>query len=733
MKINSTVATVETSAVFDTTTRMSVEDESLVFILSSLTNLYSNREAAVLRETAGNAYDSHILAGQTRPVEVTLPTALNPSLVIRDYGVGMSRDELVNIYSKYGASTKRDTNKQIGAFGLGAKSPLALVDQFTVVSVKDGIKNTVLISKGTDGVGGLNFLPEKATDEANGVTVDIPIPDAGKMVRASEDMFSGWPLGSVLINGAAPKFSIHDTAQSNKIADAGWTAVSPERWGNTVVKAFIGPVLYTIELNEAFNDYSTRQEALGIINGFRSTDVYLNLPIGSVELTPSRENLVYNDISRTGILAALDEFNRQYTISIETELNKIEDRTKAFGFIANHVRNGAFPNGLSWKGESLPAWEETGVDSWTIGVVDLDATSAKYTTPEKYNLLSYQLHNSLMSLKSSVVVQNVKDLEATKRHVRDYVRSTGERVIKFAFTEGAVTNPWLAVAIGSTIEASELADQARAYRVEADRKAREFAKLGLTSGRIKANEKFSTIEALSSSWYSKKFTVTERAANTFTEDTKVMYLMVDETVDAVNHKLNHAIRESVSATGGGFGRRADGLELVIAELLKSDKDVALIKLPKGRNLSKFKEIFPKAVPVAEVVIEFVNTTRLNSTDLEKEWFSVNMHKELDYAILLNEEVVSRVGEISNVDTRAWVLAGANNGHRKASAAIGALASSSRTIPSEALTTAVKEYVDSVKVAQTKGNRNYGLLKSVQKFDATDVIEYVNMKDAQANK
>ena len=43
-----------------------------------------------------------------------------------------TEEEVQEIYSRYGASTKTDDLDQIGAYGLGAKSPLAYGNEFTV-------------------------------------------------------------------------------------------------------------------------------------------------------------------------------------------------------------------------------------------------------------------------------------------------------------------------------------------------------------------------------------------------------------------------------------------------------------------------------------------------------------------------------------------------------------------------------------------------------------------------
>ena len=73
---------------------------------------------AVLREVTTNALDAHVAAGVTRPSRST-PTELAPVLTIKDYGVGLSVEDIRNIFSQYGASTKRETNDQVGSLGLG--------------------------------------------------------------------------------------------------------------------------------------------------------------------------------------------------------------------------------------------------------------------------------------------------------------------------------------------------------------------------------------------------------------------------------------------------------------------------------------------------------------------------------------------------------------------------------------------------------------------------------------
>src|SRR4051812_4240346 len=113
---------------------MSIDPEAEEMVIKSLTDLYNDPEYAVVREYSTNAWDAHVEAGVTRPVEITLPTRWDPVLKIQDFGIGMTADDMRDTYSKYGTSTKRTTNSQTGMLGFGCKSALTYTQAFTVES-----------------------------------------------------------------------------------------------------------------------------------------------------------------------------------------------------------------------------------------------------------------------------------------------------------------------------------------------------------------------------------------------------------------------------------------------------------------------------------------------------------------------------------------------------------------------------------------------------------------------
>lgn len=141
--------------------------------------LYSNPIRTLTQEYLSNARDSHREAGSAdKPIRVTLPTKLDSVLKIRDFGVGLSKDRVRDVFVNYGISTKRKDNVQTGGFGLGAKSAWAYTDSFTVTSYYNGTCSTYVAHTGKSSNGTFELINECDTNEPNGVEVQIPVKEA---------------------------------------------------------------------------------------------------------------------------------------------------------------------------------------------------------------------------------------------------------------------------------------------------------------------------------------------------------------------------------------------------------------------------------------------------------------------------------------------------------------------------------------------------------------------------
>jgi hypothetical protein len=147
---NGATTTLESTMTPEATIGMTIDEGAMAHIMSVLTDLYSDPIAAVIREYSTNGYDAHVEAGITRPIEVNLPSVYAQTFTVRDYGLGLDLDDLYRIYSRYGASTKRESNDVVGMLGLGCKSGLTFTNQFSMCLSRMAFRSPPLcISKRT--------------------------------------------------------------------------------------------------------------------------------------------------------------------------------------------------------------------------------------------------------------------------------------------------------------------------------------------------------------------------------------------------------------------------------------------------------------------------------------------------------------------------------------------------------------------------------------------------------
>ncbi len=137
--------------------------------------IYTNPVDSTVREVISNAIDSQV-PNNKKDVPITI--ILNEQLVVKDSGTGITPEKMVMIAS-YGESDKRESNDQVGAFGLGFKSPFSIADQFVVSTIYEQNNSRWSINYvcSLDDKGGRIYpLNEPSpTKEKTGTTIKIPI------------------------------------------------------------------------------------------------------------------------------------------------------------------------------------------------------------------------------------------------------------------------------------------------------------------------------------------------------------------------------------------------------------------------------------------------------------------------------------------------------------------------------------------------------------------------------
>lgn len=187
-QINNVVTNTESTGSFG------VNIDSFMYdILSS--GIYKDKPLAVVRELVANALDSHKSAKQKEPVVIYAPTEVDPTLIIEDKGTGLSVEDTYKYFFTYGGSDKRNSDNDIGGFGLGCKSPLAYSDAFTLEVTFGGVKTVYSVYKDVDGIPVPAVMAEIQTDDCNGITVKIPVKtkDISSFITAIDKVYAYIP------------------------------------------------------------------------------------------------------------------------------------------------------------------------------------------------------------------------------------------------------------------------------------------------------------------------------------------------------------------------------------------------------------------------------------------------------------------------------------------------------------------------------------------------------------
>lgn len=308
-------------------------------IITLLTDLYGDQIMAVIREYGTNARDAMIEAGIFAPIRVTLPTHLSPLYVISDSGVGLDRDEIERVYSQYGASTKRDSNDVNGMMGLGSKSALTYTNQFTIVSVKDNIRTTALVSRVDDDLPTMTVVDESRVIAPNGTEIQVPVHahDIRHFESEARHFFSFWDEGQVLINDKEP-----DKLVGLKVGDDMMLVPNHTLDGHRVV---MGGVSYPIP--------SGYLRDLSLPYG---TSLVAHVPIGSVDIAPSRENLMTTSTTKATLLKVGDDFLAAAAKAVQAEIDRAESHFDALRVVLDWSSKvpGVKREDLTYKGESIP-------------------------------------------------------------------------------------------------------------------------------------------------------------------------------------------------------------------------------------------------------------------------------------------------------------------------------------------------------------------------------------------
>jgi hypothetical protein len=379
------------------------------FILDILrSKLYKNPIMAIIREYSCNARDANREVGNGNiPIEITLPTSFDPHLRIKDSGPGIS-PERMELFVKFGSSTKRDSNEFLGTFGLGAKAAFAYADTFSVTTIVNGTKRTYSAFIDETKVGKMVLLSEDSTLEPNGTTIIIPVltKDISLFDKEVVESTKYWKVKPTLKGkNPIPVYPELKPIHSGK----DWELLSSNNvsyYDRDITKsiALIDGIPYAIEVSN-LPKLSYDQKKL-LNNKF-----LLSFNIGELSLVPSRDSLQYDDTTQKLIKEKLVNLTGDLSKNISDRISQAPAYLAAVSLyketIASLNLGEALFKDLMWQGNKIitdPMVAHLG--NWAIcGSYNRykDKISHRTNTTNKSSLLNTDPRTSVFFFKENQV------------------------------------------------------------------------------------------------------------------------------------------------------------------------------------------------------------------------------------------------------------------------------------------------------------------------------------------
>ncbi len=360
-------------------------------ILSS--GLYSDRIKAIIRELSCNAVDAHVMAKNSEPFLVHLPSNLEPWFSVRDYGIGLSENDVMNLYSTYFESTKTESNDQIGALGLGSKSPFSYTDSFNVISIWGGMSKSYTAFIDKSGTPSIVKIHEEESSEHNGIEVKFAVDksDMDDFARKAGVVFRIFKNKPKVVGNT--RYSQYEQTLVEVLAGEGWHFYKTDFYSPDRAVALQGNIEYPIDKN-LLGKLNDNQEF--VVDG----KFYIDFKIGELDIAASREGLGYDEQTIKNIKDALSRVYDEFIKKLEEKINKAPTMWQAWitasrlvddlGFSYYRKNNMVF----SWKKKKINLGERFNYKFSDNPVKGDDGVSKPQIIDSKLKIIVYSREHS---------------------------------------------------------------------------------------------------------------------------------------------------------------------------------------------------------------------------------------------------------------------------------------------------------------------------------------------------
>ena len=412
--------------------QFAIGDVSLVMeILRS--KMYTNPIKVIVQEISSNGRDAHREIGTPdRAIEIKLPNRFDPVFHVRDWGRGITPENMRTVYVNYGVSTKRDSNEQTGGFGLGSKTPWSYTDSFTVTSITEegdhNVKRQYAAYIDETNRGKLSLITSEPTSEHTGLTVAVGCKpgDIETFAMWTKYIMSWWKVRPVVVGDQIdwPTFEYQyegDDWFIIKNTDRGYNSYSSvhNEMSLDSPMVLLDEIPYPIDkrsIEQSVKDSDKKE----LTNAILRLPIKIKFGVGDVGIIASREGLDYGQqktidgiVKRVGTI--VDGFTEQCEQQVKDCKNLWEAYTKYIGEIKPQL--GHLIGTPKWQGVEL---KENGLSSTSGTEVWLFQRTLSSDKKECLAVRSRKVYSVHFDANSALIIDNTENKTPSKSRIGNF-------------------------------------------------------------------------------------------------------------------------------------------------------------------------------------------------------------------------------------------------------------------------------------------------------------------------
>lgn len=335
-------------------------------IRTVITGLYSDKMRAPIREYLTNAWDV-----SPNNIKIRIPSRMDPTFSVRDFGTGLSHEDILNRFGGLGVSTKDETNDVAGMLGYGCKSGFAYTTVYNVVNFDGKEKRVYSMSMGEDGVPRITLHGTTPCDEPSGIEVSFAVKNEDVQAFRDKLRYTLYGFDSM------PEWTDRTFLAPDKptLTGEGWRMYS-----NSEIKkphARMGCVIYPIDMNQL----------RGTSYGDDQLPIVMDFQIGELDIADSRESLGYDQRTKEALNLKWAQVQKEMFQKAQDEISAQPNLLEAWKLYLKIIKTAHYRFAQKLRGEleygGVKIWDNLSLSSFEGEGMEIQADTIRNVIRKK--------------------------------------------------------------------------------------------------------------------------------------------------------------------------------------------------------------------------------------------------------------------------------------------------------------------------------------------------------------